>query len=453
MRYKTFPFVLAAVLAADPTPQTQIVAGAASVTFSAPSGGAAPYSYSATLIKPDSSTESLGDQGVGPYNFTTTTTGVYQVQLAITDSRGVPTQATGVVSLVKDYLPPAAPTRQDLATGTTSGTVDFGAATGQTTPGTPTVTLDKPVGSSASASVAAQGGGWRVSLSNLANGGGYRVILTYTASDGQVCYQSAVVTVAAAAASGNWEIAYTWDFTDCTAKDISAEGTHNVFKADGTTPLVDVVRSHTGTTAATFVGNFVPEVGLVMSQSVLVTDARNATAALDLAIGGGLNMARNMYYIELLCVGCALEATNSATLNLSLQAQSDGAGQPAFGLRFDRSGGVARKAIRKRFSGTATNEGITNVATPATFNVGFWIAAGHQTRLYQGTSTSYQGPSSRPSDYVATSYGDAQAGSATDADNWAAEYLVYSATNQALAGGPTTLTIVGARAYVKPLEE
>lgn len=363
-----------------------------------------------------------------------------QITSQITGFRVAPAPTT-------DYIAPAAPAVQALAIGTTTANVDFGAATGQTTSGTPGASYRASTGTVTLGAVTWTGSAWRVPITGLSDGQSVEVELDYTASDGQITSQCGMVVVGASAVSV-WKTVKEYDFTDCTAKDISAEGTHNVFKGDGTTPLIDVVRSHTGTTAATFTGNFVNGSGCVMSQVTGATDARNATAAFDMALAS-LDLAHNTYYIEMLCNTAELETYISAapTLNLSVQAQSGGAGEPAFGLRFDRTITNWRRSSRKRFSGTATNEATVNGAgaeIPTTMNIGLWISGGNVLKIYVGTSATYQGPLAFPSDYVATAYGDTQAGSATDADAWSAgKFLVYSATNQTVAGGATTLTIKG----------
>lgn len=377
----------------------------------------------------------------------------YEVLLSYVATDGQVTQQAAMLHVPKaDYLAPGTPAAQELSIGTTSVTIDFGYATGVSTTGIPTAAIE-PSGSIVS--VTDTGSAWRVSVNGLADGKSYAVKLSFDATDDQVTQQTARLAVGASVVTA-WKDVYTYDFTDCTAKDVSAEGTHNVFKADGTTPLVDVVRSHTGTTAATFSGVFTPGTGLVISQSSPAIDSRNATCAFDLALAS-LDFAHNLYYVEVLVNTAELEAGANATLNISYQAQTGGSGEPAFGMRFDRSIATNwRRSSRKRFSGTTTNEATTTgsgTEIPTTMNIGLWLAAGNLLRIYQGSSATYQGPLSLPSDYVATAYADTQAGSATDANAWSAgNWMVYSATNQTIGGGNTTLTIKGLRIWAKQPE-
>ncbi len=298
-----------AVQATDPTPQTQVAAGAASVTFSSPTGGDGSYSYSATLYKPGGSSATLSGSGLGAYSFTTDATGIYAVVLTVTDGVGFETTATGVVSLVKDYLPPSAPTRQDLTAGTTSANVDFGRATGQTTSGTPAATIDKPSGSSASVSVSDTGSAWRVAVSSMADGEAYRVVLAFTASDGQVCYQSAIVTVGADTVDG-WELVADWDFTDAgnTPSSGSGVGTYTLALAAGNVTL-QISNSSGGTPLGAFV---LDSSGLQVTVSKVSGTIVNATISLDLAafLGFDPKLDLNMWCFEALIQPVTMSTTN-----------------------------------------------------------------------------------------------------------------------------------------------
>jgi hypothetical protein len=145
-----------------------------------------------------------------------------------------------------DFLPPGNPEGQDLPIGTTSATIDFGAATGVATSGTPTVSLSKPTGSLAVASVAANGAGWRVSLSSLANGESYGVTLVYLSVDGQVAQAFARVDVASSGLVTNWLTLVDLDLTNCTAQaGLGAEGTYTIVIGGVSVSLV--VSRSTGT--------------------------------------------------------------------------------------------------------------------------------------------------------------------------------------------------------------
>lgn len=293
----------------DPTPQTQVAAGSASVTFNAPSGGTAPYSYSASLTKPGGSSASLSGSGLGAYTFTTDVTGVYTVALSVTDALGLTSQAIGVVSLVKDYLPPSPPARQDLTAGTTSANVDFGRATGQTTSGTPTAIIDKPSGSSASVSVSDTGSAWRVAVSGMANGEAYRVGLIFTASDGQVCYQTAEVTVAAGAAT--WATLVDLDLTNCTNQTgLGTDGTRTIV-INGVN--VTLVTSHTTSTEGTTTASLVNGSGLEVTHTPsATTPPQNRTFGFDLSTlyGSDINPDRNQLCLEVTLAISAMPTNN-----------------------------------------------------------------------------------------------------------------------------------------------
>lgn len=82
-----------------PAAQTSTTAGAASITFSAASGGAGGFSYSgATLAKPAGSAATLSGSGLGAYTFTTDVPGTYSVTLTATDANGLTAQTQGTVT-------------------------------------------------------------------------------------------------------------------------------------------------------------------------------------------------------------------------------------------------------------------------------------------------------------------------------------------------------------------
>ncbi len=350
-----------------------------------------------------------------------------------------------------DYLPPSEPAAQlNQALGTTSIQVDFGRATGQTTSGTPVASLTKPGGSGASLSAVSDTGSvWRVTIQNALDGENYMVTLTFTASDGQKTYRSALAGVLAGTVMV-WDEIAEIDFTSCTNKDVSATGsTHQVYKADGTTELIQCIRTFSSTNSATCSYNFVNGTGLVLSQNTAAVDARNGTLGLDLASAGlTLNLHEEAVYIEVLTDTCELEqlaATTGQVMNLSIQDSHTATGEPSFGWRCERDTATTwDDKNRKRFGGTSTNSaGQTGsgVEMPVTNNIAFLLLGGHKCFVMRGISATYQTPSTLPTEYQGTAYGNTTSSVDTYQDNWTGSWLVFSATNQTVLGGNTTMTI------------
>ena len=207
-----------------------------------------------------------------------------------------------------DFLAPSNPAGQDLASGTTTATVDFGAATGQQTQGTPTVSLDKPSGSAAAASVAANGSGWRVSLSSLADGESYGVTLAYTAVDGQRASAFARVSVAASVAS-DWTLVKYLDLTQATAQSgLGVDGTYTAVVGSDSLPLSV---THTNALDPTTTAALTPGSGLVCSCVAGSATAWNKMWSFKISdLVGNLKIDSNLVRVEALVEVTTLNGTS-----------------------------------------------------------------------------------------------------------------------------------------------
>jgi len=203
-------------LAASADPAAQSLAtgstSSAGVTFSAPTGGSGSYTYSAALVQHVGTGATLSGSGVGPYTVSSLKDGdLVSVVLTSTDAgsvaQAVTNQAQIEVQTASGYPVFVAPTVtqgviQREPSGTTSATVDVGAASGGA--GAPytysAVALDKAAGSTAAVSGTVPGA---LSVTGLADD--EAVVLSGTVTDpttSQVVSWSHTVDVAAAAGSG-----------------------------------------------------------------------------------------------------------------------------------------------------------------------------------------------------------------------------------------------------------
>ncbi len=203
-------------LAASADPAAQSLAtgstSSAGVTFSAPTGGSGSYTYSAALVQHVGTGATLSGSGVGPYTVSSLEDGdLVSVVLTSTDAgsvaQAVTNQAQIEVQTASGYPVFVAPTVtqgviQREPSGTTSATVDVGAASGGA--GAPytysAVALDKAAGSTAAVSGTVPGA---LSVTGLADD--EAVVLSGTVTDpttSQVVSWSHTVDVAAAAGSG-----------------------------------------------------------------------------------------------------------------------------------------------------------------------------------------------------------------------------------------------------------
>lgn len=436
-----------AVQVVDPSPQTQVTAGAASITFNAPSGGTGSYTYSAALSKPGGSSASLSGSGLGAYTFTTDTTGVYKVTLTITDTAGFETTAIGVVSLVKDFLPPSPPARQDLTAGTTSANVDFGRATGQTTSGTPTAFIDKPVGSSASVSVSDTGTAWRIAISSMANAEAYRVGLAFTASDGQVCYQTALVTVAAGAAG--WATLVDLDLTNCTTQSgLGTDGTYTLVIGGRN---VTLVTSHTTGTQGDTVATLTNGVGLVVTHTpTATTPPQNRTFSFDLSgvYGSDLNPDRNQLCLELVASVSAMPTNNDALTWELGEVSPVNSNNPGYTCRLKRISstsytflsGYRQTTVQTESSGQAFKASLPSSWHAQLVGMGwsFESCAEESTSVSSPYAPSIRGncgnPANAPADTAPSVWGTTQYGQLTVTGNANAAAVVFTITRIRLLG-------------------
>lgn len=208
-----------------------------------------------------------------------------------------------------DFVVSSRPANQALTAGTTTTTIDFAYATGETTSGTPTLTLLKPSGSSASGSVADTGSAWRVSLSSLANGEAYTAILDYTSTSGQVARQACLVGVAAGSAT--WSTLVDLDLTTCTTQaGLGTDGTRTIVVGGQN---VTLVTSHTTATEGTTTATLTNGTGLVVTHTPsATTPPQNRTFGFDLSTlyGSDINPDRNQ-----ICLEAVIEVTSMPTNN------------------------------------------------------------------------------------------------------------------------------------------
>ena len=195
---------------ADPVAQSLSsgTTSSAGVTFSAPTGGSGSYSYSAALVQHVGTGAALSGSGLGPYTVSSLEDGdLVSIVLTSTDAgsvaQTVQNQAQIEVQTAAGYPALVAPTVtqgliQREPSGTTSATVDVGAASGGA--GAPytysAAALDKAAGSSAAVSGTVPGA---LSVTGLADD--EAVVLSGTVTDpttSQVVSWSHTVDVAAA---------------------------------------------------------------------------------------------------------------------------------------------------------------------------------------------------------------------------------------------------------------
>lgn len=293
-----------------------------------------------------------------------------------------------------DFVAPSNPAGQDLSSGTTTATVDFGAATGQQTVGTPTVTLGKPSGSAASASVAANGSGWRVSMSSLADGESYLVQLNYTAVDGQVTTACARVDVAAASGVVTWSTLVNLDLTNCTDQSgLGVEGSYTLVIGGVSVPLV--VSKSTGT-AGTCTATLTNGVGLVVSHLGGASAPSNRTFALDLTsvYGAGLKPDINLLMVEFTMTVDAM-STNQDSVSCEVgEANPITSNNPGYFGRLNRVSGTQYDfVVGHRATSTATTStGQTVKASlPASTHIQL-VGMQRSWRAYWRESTSVANP-------------------------------------------------------------
>jgi hypothetical protein len=217
------------------------------VNWPTPTGGTAPYSYSAAGFVADTegaaSTALLATAGAGAG--ATTVSGLVNaqtvvVQRTVTDSAGASITvqaAVTVASTAAGVTPGTAPAGQTLAAGTASATIGtWGAPSGGTGPYTYAVT--EPGGTGVT--IGGSGlGPWTVA--GLSDGVTYAFLLTITDSLGAKGYSVVTISVAASSSMGTWEVIGETLYTDANWTALSstdatiAAPQHTLYAADGTT--------------------------------------------------------------------------------------------------------------------------------------------------------------------------------------------------------------------------
>lgn len=224
----------------------------ATITWSTPTGGSTPYSYTAAAVVFDSTgastTAAVSTSGAGAG--TTTVSGLVNgqtvvVQRTLTDALGATVTIQGAVTIAATtaaITPGTAPAGQSLTAGTTSATIGtWGSPSGGTAPYTYAVT---ELGGSG---VTISGSGLGVwSVAGLTDGATYVFLLTITDSAGTPAkgYSVVTVSVARAADTGAWTVVDSVDFTDANWTSLSSTSTttstsawqHTLYASDGVTP-------------------------------------------------------------------------------------------------------------------------------------------------------------------------------------------------------------------------
>lgn len=236
---------------------TAVAAGntSAVLTWTTPTGGTAPYTYSSPSVVYDSqgasTTVSLSTSGAGAG--ATTASGLVNGQVVIlqrslTDADGTPLSVQGVVSVgaasatLTLASAPAAVTRPAGSTTATIGT--WGAATGGVGPYSYVVTEISDRGTTVGGSGL---GPW--TAAGLTDGQAYAYLMTATDSLGAIGLS--VVTVTVAQGDGGWvemdRISFTdADWTAFSSSDATVSTTawqHTLLAADGVTPRAYVLNT------------------------------------------------------------------------------------------------------------------------------------------------------------------------------------------------------------------
>ena len=353
------------------------------------------------------------------------------------------------VGTVVDYRPPSAPAVQSLASGTTSGTVDFGRATGQPTSSV-SVSLQKPSGSGASASVSDTGSVWRVSLSSLADGEAYTVVLTYTGADGQQCEQAALVRVADAATSPDWQLVKHLDMTQANAQSgLGSDNTYTVTIGSDSLPLVV---THTNSLDPTTTAALVPGSGLVISCSAGSATAWNKMFSFKVSdLVGDLKPDLNHVRI----VGLVRVTTMANTSDLISVEFGDGlpvsAADPCYAAALEKYNSTNYRFRTTRRSTTVpthVNGSTIGTVVPASIRAELFVN-GFFCRANADTGSSWPTDADQITTFVSYPGTGAIAGSATVPSVWSStQYLVLM-----LAGvniGTIACTLEGFKVYVAP---
>lgn len=321
-----------------------------------------------------------------------------------------------------DFLPPSAPSRQDLTAGTTSVNVDFGRATGQTTSGTPTAFIDKPSGSSASVSVSDTGSAWRIAISGMADGEAYRVGLAFTASDGQVCFQTAEVTVAPG--TSGWEVLADWDFTTGTPQSgLGTAGTYTLALTAGNVSLTTIVVAGVNVPSCTA---SLGASGLDISVSrASGTGGASMVFAFDLGtfLVSNPNLDLNYCCLEVVYENVALPATNDIVVFELADSQTSSLVNPGMFCAFTRAAGPAfqLKAGNRQTTNAVLSTGVSQGGTLPSYchqqvigsGISWHVAADANSSVatpwnpttYRGSCGIYSSKS--PADVVSSNWGSA----------------------------------------------
>lgn len=345
-----------------------------------------------------------------------------------------------------DFVVSSRPADQELASGTTSATVDFAYATGEATSGTPVLTLLKPTGSGASGSVSNTGSVWRVSLSSLASGEGYGVILEYTSTSGQIARQACRVTVAATA-TYDWTLVKYLDLTQATTQTgLGTDGTYTAVVGADSLPLTV---THTNALDPTTTAALTNGSGLVVSCTAGSATAWNKMWSFKVSdLVGDLKIDSNLVRVEALISVTTLNGTSDL---ISFEI-GDGlpvtAAYPMFGTALIKNGASDwrfRGTRRNAASATHTLGGTFSTTQPTDMHAEVY-AFGMWSRVFGDAGTSWSSDAWTITGFASYLGQDAIAGAAFNPSFWSTtQYVVLMLAGSTV--GTVAATLKGFKIY------
>lgn len=239
-----------------PAPSSE-AAGTTSVslTWTAASGGTAPYSYNLTVVdEAGASVTPSSGSGLGPYVIPVADGKSYLATLSASDS-GTPTQTASSSTLIQvaaavvpDLLAAGPPGVSNPASGTTSVNLTWTAASGGVAPYSYGIAVVDEAGASVTPS---SGSGLGPYAIPVADGKSYLATLTTTDNFGtpNVAKSSTMIQVGTPAPAPAWNLLTDVDLTGLDTLNISAVGTYTLTKSGSAFKTIQI--SRTGSTGAT----------------------------------------------------------------------------------------------------------------------------------------------------------------------------------------------------------
>jgi hypothetical protein len=222
------------------------------------------------------------------------------------------------------------------------------------------------------------------------------------------------------------------DFTSCTDIDLSAAGTHNVLKDDGSTALATIVTTHDASGAAI---SGTKNVDCLDGQGIVVdvtsgSGGQNVVLAVALPTTLKANFDADLLMFEWVISGVAITGTNNSLAKFKVSTTADLRGTPSNGLvaiKSSAASGFDCKAERQY------NTSVTRSAANQTFAGGNlhvqYIMRRQSGMVYQDTGTDFSAPHSPSISYGlgARSFPANVPLGATSAPQWSAPYMVLMA--------------------------